>query len=180
MSISSDITDRINRIESWIEARSRPLVLCPLRLVTICLLFVALMLSNLVAVVRWPISACLRVIASRRTKLPGEPIHADENRLFELFDQDLPVVVDFWAEWCGPCLLMNGVLREFAKAEASRVIVAKVDATLHPTLTGTHKIGGLPTLLLFRKGQEVGRHVGPMSLDQLQRFVHGGDSVERT
>ncbi|MCB9924927.1 MAG: thioredoxin family protein [Planctomycetaceae bacterium] len=176
MAIGSDITERINSIESWIEARSRPLILCPLRLAATCLLFVALMLSNLIAVVRWPYSAIRRIATNERTNLPGEPIHANEKGLFELFEQDLPVVVDFWAEWCGPCLLMNGVLKEFAKAEASRVIVAKVDATLHPKLTSKHKIGGLPTLLLYRRGQEVGRYVGPMSLDQLQRFVHGDDS----
>lgn len=172
MSLSSTVTERINGIESWIEARPRPLLLCPLRFLCTCLLFVALMLSNLVAVMRWPFSALLRVAKSRRTTMPGEPIHANEQLLRELFEKDLPVVVDFFAEWCGPCLLMNSVLSEYAKAEESRVIVAKVDATLHPRLTSNHKVGGLPTILLFQGGEEIGRHVGPMSLDQLREFVH--------
>ena len=110
--------------------------------------------------------------------MPGEPIHANEQLLRELFEKDLPVVVDFFAEWCGPCLLMNSVLSEFAKAEESRVIVAKVDATLHPRLTSNHKVGGLPTILLFQGGEEIGRHVGPMSLDQLREFVQDGIQVE--
>ena len=178
MSISSSLTDRINRIESWVETRPRPLLLCPLRSLCACLLFVALMLSNLVAVVRWPFSALYRVATSKRTEMPGKPLHANEKRLLELFKQDLPVVVDFWAEWCGPCLLMNGVLSEFAESEASRVIVAKVDATLQPRLTKKHKVGGLPTILLFQGGEEIGRHVGPMSLDQLRKFVQDGIQVE--
>ena len=168
MSLSSAITERINEI----EARPRPLVLCPFRLLSSGLLFVALMLSNLVAVMRWPISALLRVAKSGREQRTGEPIHANDEALAGLINQDLPVIVDFWAEWCGPCLLMNGVLSEFAEAEASRVIVAKVDATLHPRLTKKHKVGGLPTILLFRGGQELGRHVGPMSLGQLRDFAH--------
>ena len=172
MSLSSTVTERINGIESWIEARPRPLLLCPLRFLCTCLLFVALMLSNLVAVMRWPFSALFRVAKSRRTTMPGEPIHANEQLLRELFEKDLPVVVDFFAEWCGPCLLMNSVLSEYAKAEESRVIVAKVDATLHPRLASNHKVGGLPTILLFQGGEEIERHVGPMSLDQLREFVH--------
>ena len=172
MSLSSTVTERINGIESWIEARHRPLLLCPLRLLCACLLFVALMVSNLVAVMRWPFSALLRVAKRNRQELPGKPIHANEKSLLEIFEQDLPVVVDFFAEWCGPCLLMNSVLSEFAKDEESRVIVAKVDTTLHPRLTSNHKVRGLPTILLFREGQEIGRHVGPMSLDQPREFVH--------
>jgi thioredoxin 1 len=174
MSLSSTVTEWINAIESWIEARHRPLLLCPLRFLCACLIFVALMLSNLVAVMRWPFSALLRIANSRRTTMLGKPIHANEKALLEIFEQDLPVVVDFFAEWCGPCLLMNSVLSEFAKAEESRVIVAKVDATLHPRLTSKHKVGGLPTILLFQGGEEIGRHVGPMSLEQLQRFVEDG------
>jgi thioredoxin 1 len=130
-----------------------------------------MMLGNLIAVVRWPFSLFYRVARINRSEGLGEPVHANEKRLLELFKQELPVVVDFWAEWCGPCLLMNGVLSEFAESEASRVIVAKVDATLHPKMTSKHNVGGLPTILLFRRGQETGRHVGLMSVGQLREFV---------
>ena len=171
MSLSNNIAERINQIEAWVATRPRPLVLCPLRLLCVCLLFVVQTVGNLLAVVRWPFSLIYRIARSRRPYTLGETVHADLQRLEELFKQDLPVVVDFWAEWCAPCLLMSGVLAEFAKSEASRVIVAKVDTTLHPKLAIKHKIGGLPTMLLFRRGEEVGKHAGIMTIDQLRKLV---------
>lgn len=85
------------------------------------------------------------------------------------------VLVDFWAEWCAPCKVMAPVLTEFAKKHKDKIIVIKVNVDKKPQLASQYQIQGIPTLILFDKGQIVWRESGAQNLQQLEynlaRFI---------
>jgi thioredoxin len=83
--------------------------------------------------------------------------------------QALPVLTDFWADWCGPCKMMEPVLKELAHEMKGRLIVIKVDTEKKPMLANRFQISAIPTLILFKGGQEVHRIQGAMPLAKLKR-----------
>jgi thiol-disulfide isomerase/thioredoxin len=119
--------------------------------------FLVFQLSNLFAQIRWPFSAVIRFIKSFRAIPSGEPIPANETTLQKLLKENRILLVDFWTEWCGPCVLMEGSLKEFAKHYEGKIVVAKVDATINPKLTKKYNVMGYPTLMIFFEGEEIGR-----------------------
>jgi thioredoxin 1 len=81
------------------------------------------------------------------------------------FDQvvlksDIPAVVDFWAEWCGPCHMITGAVQQLASEFEGRVLVAKLNADDYPEILGRYGIMGIPTLIYFKGGKEVDRVIG--------------------
>lgn len=85
-------------------------------------------------------------------------------------DDDVPVLVDFWAVWCMPCRMMEPILEELSKKYAGKVLFAKVNVDDNPRLAVRFGIHAIPTLLLFKRGQPVERIVGvtsPASLDKI-------------
>ncbi|MEX2155680.1 MAG: thioredoxin TrxC [Gemmatimonadales bacterium] len=75
-------------------------------------------------------------------------------------DTSVPVLVDFYADWCGPCKIMAPVLDDVARRRAGEIVVAKLDTDKNPATGLRLGIRGIPTLILFRNGKEVGRRVG--------------------
>ena len=73
-----------------------------------------------------------------------------------------PVLVDFFAEWCGPCKAMAPALEQVATEMAGKVKVVKLDVDQNPNVTGTYGIRAMPTLMLFQGGKPVGQHVGAL------------------
>lgn len=83
----------------------------------------------------------------------------------------VPVVIDFYADWCGPCKIMAPTLASFAAARAGDVLVLKLDTDANPATPTRFDIRGIPTLIAFRDGRERYRHVGVADRQALDRLI---------
>ncbi|MCS6973206.1 MAG: thioredoxin [Cyclobacteriaceae bacterium] len=90
----------------------------------------------------------------------------------ELIQGNTPVLVDFYADWCGPCKMMAPILREIAAEYQGRLKVIKVDIDRNPEAAKSYRIQGVPTLILFKNGQIRWQQAGLMSAHQLRAVIN--------
>jgi thioredoxin 1 len=91
----------------------------------------------------------------------------------EVLKSSAPVLVDYWAEWCGPCKMIAPVLEEIAKDYAGKIKVAKLNIDENPSTPPKYGIRGIPTLMLFKNGSVEATKVGAVSKSQLSAFLDG-------
>ncbi|WP_265529789.1 thioredoxin TrxA [Sphingomicrobium marinum] len=91
----------------------------------------------------------------------------------DVLEADKPVLVDFWAEWCGPCRMIAPALEEIAAEMGDKLTVAKVNIDENPEAPGKYGVRGIPTMLLFKGGEVVAQKVGAAPKSQIQQWVEG-------
>ena len=84
-----------------------------------------------------------------------------------------PVLVDFWAEWCGPCRMIAPALEEIANDLGEKVTIAKLNIDENPETPGRYGVRGIPTMLLFRNGEAVAQKVGAAPRSHIQQWLEG-------
>jgi len=93
--------------------------------------------------------------------MPVEKL-SDANFDSEVLQSSTPVVVDFFAEWCGPCKAMAPALDQVSEEMADKVKIAKLDVDQNPETTGRYQIQAMPTLIIFKDGEIISRHTGAL------------------
>jgi len=90
----------------------------------------------------------------------------------DVLKSDLPVLVDYWAAWCGPCKMIAPLLESAAQEYQGRVTIAKLDVDANPETAAKFGIRGIPTLMLFKNGKAAATKVGALSKSQLDAFLN--------
>ncbi|MFN3884121.1 MAG: thioredoxin TrxA [Rhodocyclaceae bacterium] len=103
----------------------------------------------------------------------SEHIHyvTDASFKSDVLESPIPVLVDYWAEWCGPCKMIAPILDEVAKEYSGRLKVAKLNIDENPKTPGEYGIRGIPTLILYKNGNVEATKVGALSKSQLAAFI---------
>jgi len=101
-----------------------------------------------------------RMGRAEQTPTPGKPIVVTDETFFDVLETYPLVLVDFWAEWCGPCHMVAPILEALAKKYTGKLVVAKLNVDKNPHTTLKHQIRSIPTLILFKNGQPIEKIVG--------------------
>ncbi len=110
-------------------------------------------------------------ITTKENSMAEPIVVSDDNFEEKVLSSEKPVLVDFWAEWCGPCHMIAPYVKEIAKEQEAALAVAKMDIDENPITPGRYGIMSIPTLMLFKNGDVVARIVGAMPKDRIMAQV---------
>ena len=96
----------------------------------------------------------------------------DSNFQDEVLSSDIPVLVDFWAEWCGPCKMIGPILEELAPEMDGKIKIVKVDVDSNSQTAMNYAIRSIPTLIIIKDGSVAAQHIGAASKAQLENFIN--------
>jgi thioredoxin 1 len=95
----------------------------------------------------------------------------DSNFKKEVLESNLPVLVDFWAAWCGPCKMISPILEELARDYANKIKIGKINVDENPKITSLYGIMSIPTLIFFKNGKVLEQAVGVLSKSELKKKI---------
>lgn len=98
---------------------------------------------------------------------------SDDTFETDVLESDIPVLVDFWAQWCGPCKAIAPILEDISQKYAGKVKFVKIDVDQNPSTPPKFGVRGIPTLILFKDGQVKATQVGLMNKADLMQFIDG-------
>lgn len=129
--------------------------------------FILFFLSTIIAAFTFPFRYVFKKLS--RSNDESDIIEMNDRNIDSVLSTEKTILIDFWAEWCGPCVMMETSIEKFA-SESENIRVAKVNAALNKKLIEKYKIRGLPQFVLIKNGKEVKRFAGAMTINDLNKF----------
>lgn len=93
------------------------------------------------------------------------------NKFLDIINQEKPVLIDFYAEWCGPCKMMSPILKQVKDSLGESVSIIKVDVDKNQSLAAKYQVRGVPTLMLFKQGKQLWRQSGVVQKEDLIKII---------
>ena len=101
----------------------------------------------------------------------SKPLEITDANFSEVINTDKPVLVDFWAEWCGPCKMIGPIVEELANDFEGKAVIGEVDVDTNPEISAKYGIRSIPTLLVFKNGEIVDKQIGAVSKSILSQKI---------